>query len=126
MYGGFPLADGSVAVVAHEPGRTVVRRLVQGASQLLADLGPGAINVSVAPNGREIAYELSGRGIFVLDRPGASPRSLGQGTRPCFAPDGSSLLVNRGIETVALALDGSVTVVTGQKAGFAGAAGCLS
>jgi hypothetical protein len=125
-YAGFPLADGSVAVVVHEPGRTIVRRVAQGASQLLADLGPGAINVSVAPNGREIAYELSAGGIFVLDRPGASPRSLGAGSKPCFAPDGSSLIVSRGSGTAALALDGSVLAVTDRQAGLAGSVGCLS
>ena len=124
-YAGFPLADGSVAVVAHEPGRTVVRRVGQGAPQLLADLGPGAISVSVAPDGREIAYELAGRGIFLLDRPGAMPRSLGAGSKPCLAADGSSLLVSRGTGTAALALDGSVLAVTLRQAGRAGSAGGL-
>jgi len=124
-YAGFPLADGSVAVVAHEPGRTVVHRVAQGASQLLADLGPGAINVAVARDGRAIAYELFGRGIFLLDRPGASPRSLGAGSHPCFAADASSLLVRRGTGTAALALDGSVVAVTERQAGLAGSAGCL-
>jgi hypothetical protein len=125
VYAGFPLADGGVAVVAHEPGRTVVRRLAQGASQLLADLGPGAIHVAVAPDGRKILYEFSGRGIYLLDRPGASPRSLGAGSQPCFAADGSSLLVRRGTGTAALALDGSVVAVTQGQAGLAGSPGCL-
>lgn len=124
-YAGYPLVDGGVAVVSHEPGRTVVRRVAQGASRLLADLGPGAINVAVSPNGREIAYELSARGIVLLDRPGASPRSLGSGSRPCFAADGSSLLVRRGTGTAALALDGAVVAVTDRQAGLAGAVGCL-
>jgi hypothetical protein len=124
-YAGFPLVDGSVAVVAHEPGGTVVRRVALGASVLLADLGPGAISVSVAPNGREIAYEVAGRGIFLLDLPGATPRSLGAGSKPCLAADGSSLLVSRGAGTAALALDGSVIAVTDRQAGLAGSAGCL-
>lgn len=124
VYAGFPLADGGVALVAHEPGRTVVRRVTNGATQLLADLGSGAINVTVAPDGRAIAYELSGR-VIVLDRPGASPRSLGAGSKPCFAADGSSLLVRRGAGTAALALDGSLMVATERPAALAGSAGCL-
>jgi hypothetical protein len=124
-YAGFPLADGGVAVVAHELGRTLVRRVARGASQLLVDLGPGAVNVAVAPDGRGIAYEVAGRGIFLVDRPGASPRSLGAGSQPCFAADASLVLVRRGTGTVALALDGSVLVKTDREAGMAGSAGCL-
>nr|MDP9467377.1 hypothetical protein [Chloroflexota bacterium] len=124
-YAGFPLTDGRVAVVAHEAGRTVVRHVATGESQLLVDLGPGAINVVVSPNGREIAYEVAGRGIFLLDRPGATPRSLGAGSRPCFAADASSLLVKRGTGTAALALDGTVLARTDREAGLAGSAGCL-
>jgi len=123
-YGGFPLADGGVAVVSHEPGRTLVRRVVAGAFHLIAVLEPGAINVAVAQNGR-IAYELSGRGIFLLDRPGTSPRPLGAGSHPCFAADGSVVLVRRAAGTAALALEGSVLAVTQRQAGLAGAVGCL-
>jgi len=125
VYAGFLLADGSVATVAHEPGGTVVRRVVEARSQLLADLGPGPINVAVAPDGREIAYELAGRGTFVLDRPGASPRSLGIGSQPCFGSDSSSLLVRRGSGTATLSLDGSVLAVTDRPAGLPGVAGCV-
>jgi hypothetical protein len=125
VYAGYPLADGGVAVVAHEPGRTVVRKIGPSGSQLLADLGAGPINVAVAPDGRQIAYELSGRGIFLLDRPGASPRRLGAGSEPCFAADASSLLVRRGTGTAALSLEGSVLVVTVQPAGLPGSAGCV-
>lgn len=124
-YAAFPLADGGVAVVAHQPGRTVVRQIGHDGEQLLADLGPGAVNVAVAPDGRRIAFELAGRGIFVIDRPGASPRSLGVGSQPCFAADGSSLLLRRGSGSVALSLEGSVLAVTDRIAGFAGAVGCL-
>lgn len=123
-YAGYPLADGGVAVVAHEPGRTTVRRLAADASQLMANLEPGAINVVVASDGRRIAYEVAGV-VVLLDRPGVSPRLLGAGSHPCFAPDGSSLLTRRGSGTVALALDGSVLAVTQQQAGLAGSVGCL-
>lgn len=124
-YAGFPLADGGVAIVSHQPDGPAVRRVAAGASQLIANLESGAINVVVAPNGRRIAYELGARGVFLLDGPGSSSRALGSGSHPCFAPDASSLLVRRGSGSAALALDGSVLAVTQQPSGLAGAAGCL-
>jgi hypothetical protein len=124
-YAGYPLADGGVAVVSHEPGRTLVRRVTASASQLLAALEPEAINVTVAPDGRRMAYELGGRGIVLLERPGASPRYLGSGSHPCFAADASSLLVRRASGSALLALDGSVLIATERQAGIAGAVGCL-
>lgn len=125
VYAAFPMADGSVAVVAHEPGRTVVRTAGRNGSELLADLGPDAVNVAVAPDGKRIAYEVTGRGIYVIDGPGNGPRSLGTGSRPCFEAGASALLVRRGPGTVALALDGSVLAATDHAAGLAGAVGCL-
>ena len=125
-YAGYPLADGGVAVVSHEPGRTVVRRVAAGSSQLIAELEPGAINVVVASDGRRIAYELAGGRIVLVDDPGSRARDLGAGSHPCFAADTSSLLVRRAAGTVALALDGSVLAVTQRQAGLAGAVGCQS
>ncbi len=124
-YAAYPLVDGDVAVVSHASGRTLVRRVTADAALLLADLEPGAFNVVVAADGRHIAYELGGRGIELLDRPGANVRDLGPGSHPCFAADGTSLLVRRGLGTAALALDGSVLAVTQRQAGLAGAVGCL-
>lgn len=124
-YAGYPLADGGVAVVSHEPGGIAVHRGAADGSWLIADLEPGATNVVVAPDGRRIAYELAGRGIVLLDRPGASAQFLGSGSHPCFAADGSSVLVRRGTGTAALAPDGSVLATTQRRAGLAGAAGCL-
>lgn len=124
-YAGYPLTDGGVAVVTHGLGRTIVRRVAEGASGLIAELEPGAVNVAVASDGRRIAYELAGLGIVLLDHPAASARALGAGLHPCFAADASSLLVRRGTGTAALALDGSVLAVTQRQAGLAGAVGCL-
>ena len=124
-YAGFPLADGAVAVVSHQPDGPAVRRVAAGASQLIANLEPGAIDVVVAPDGRRIAYELGAGGVFLLDGLGSRSRSLGSGSHPCFAPDASSLLVRRGSGSAALALDGSVLAATQRPSGLAGAAGCL-
>ncbi|MEO8251151.1 MAG: hypothetical protein ABI978_00585 [Chloroflexota bacterium] len=124
VYGAFPLADGSVAVVAHESGRTVVRNVSTSGSRMVANLGSGAVNVAVAPDARHIAFERTG-GVFMVDGPGGAARSLGTGSAPCFAADGSWLLVRQGSRNVALALDGSVLAVTDLLAAPVGSAGCL-
>lgn len=124
VYAAFPLDDGDVAVVAHEVIGTLVDRVGTGGERRLADLGAGAVNVNVAGDGR-IVFEVAGEGIYLLDLPGSAPRALGGGTRPCFAPDGSSVLVLRGQERVALSLDGSPLAEVDGLAGFAGSAGCL-
>jgi hypothetical protein len=128
VYAAFPLDDGGVAFAVHEPGHTVVRRIRIGdtASELVADLGADAVNASVSGDGRTIAFEASGSGIFVIDRPGALPRRLGDGTSPCLATDGSALLVRRGVGTLVLALDGSTLAELDGAARFVGSEGCPS
>lgn len=125
VYAAFPLDDGDLAVVAHKAAGTVVGRVGGRGELRLADLGAGVVNVSVAGDGR-IAFEVAGEGIFLVDVPGSAPHGLGDGTRPCFAPDGSSILVLRGQERVALSLDGSPLAEADGLAGFAGSAGCVS
>ena len=123
VYAGFPLEGGGVAVVAHRPDGTVVTRVAAGATGLLATLGPGAVNVTVAPDGR-LAYEVAGQ-ILMVDGPGGTPRPLGSGTRPCLAPDGSHLLFRRGSQTIVIGPDQSTVFRTDEPAALAGAAGCL-
>jgi hypothetical protein len=125
VYGAFPLADGAVAIVAHERGTTVVHRLANGDDRLLADLGPGAINAAVAPDGRRVAFERDGEGVFLLDVAGSAPHHVGPGLRPCFGAGGSALLVRRGDASVVLAADGSVLTVASELSAFAGSVGCL-
>jgi hypothetical protein len=126
VYAAYPLGDGSLAIVAHEPGRTVVRQLAAGGEELVADLGLDAVNAAVAADGRHIAFELDGQGIFVVDAPGSAARHLGSGTRPCFAADATAILVRRGASSVVLALDGSVLASFDGEAAFAASAGCSS
>jgi hypothetical protein len=123
VYAAFPLDNGELAIAAHEPVGTAVHRLTGAGEQLLVDLGVDAVNVAVAGNGR-VAFERSGE-ILVIDAPGSAPRSIGAGSRPCFAPDGSSLLIRRGNRTLALDIAGSVVAASDEPAGFAGSAGCL-
>jgi hypothetical protein len=128
VYGAFVLTDGRIAVVGHRPGGTAVRRIdaTGGDSELFADLGAGAVNVSVSADGRAIAFEVAGSGIFFIEGPGAKPRRLGGGSAPCLAHDGSSLLVRRGERIVVLAPDGSTLETLEGAARFPGNAGCWS
>ena len=123
VYAAFPLDNGDLAIVAHEPDGTAVHRLTKTGEQLVVGLGLDAINVTVAGNGR-VAFERSGE-ILAIDAPGSPPRSIGLGQRPCFAPDGSSMLVRRGNRTLALDTAGSVLAMSDEPAGFAASAGCL-
>jgi hypothetical protein len=126
VYAAFPLADGSLALSAHEVGRTVVRRITGNRSDMVADLGPGAIDVSVAPDGRQIAFA-RGRDVMYLPASNGSARGLGTGSSPRFAPDGSALMIVDGGMTRVLALDGSELAEYDAQAGFAVcAAGCGS
>ena len=125
VYGAFPLDDGALAIVAHEGGSTVIRRLAGSEDRLLVDLGPGAINASVAPDGRRMVFEQDGAGIFLLDGPRAAPQRIGPGSRPCFAADGSVLLIRGADESVVLTPDGSRLTVASGLSAFAGSVGCL-
>ncbi|HET6380262.1 MAG TPA: hypothetical protein VFH63_04405 [candidate division Zixibacteria bacterium] len=124
VYGARSLDDGSLAVVVHQTGGgTLVRRLTASGASVLADLGVGAVNVSVAPDGRSLAFERAGE-VF-LTAPGmANLRRLGSGSAPQVAPDGRSVLVRTsegGLELIAV--DGGRTPIAGAAA-FAACGRC--
>ncbi|MGH2416697.1 MAG: hypothetical protein ACRDFY_00040 [Candidatus Limnocylindria bacterium] len=123
VYGSTLLADGSIAVVAHEPGGTVVRQLTSQGERLLADLGPGAINVAISPDGARIAWERHGDGVYLLDATKGRARRIGSGGGPRFSPDGRSLLVREGAGSALLGLDGSLLARLSGPADFAGCVG---
>jgi hypothetical protein len=125
VYGAFPLDGGDLAVVAHRPDGTVVERLTRDGSRPMAELGPEAVNVAVARDGR-IAFERAGEGISLVDAPGSAARDIGAGSRPCFGADGTALLVHRGGQSIVLGVDGSILASLGELAAFAGAQGCAS
>ena len=126
VYSVFPLADGSLAVAAHEVGRTVVRHVAGNRSDLVVDLGPGAVDVAVASDGQQIAFA-RGRDVIYLPMPGGPAGRLGGGSSPRFAPDGSALMILDGGTTRVLALDGSELAAYDAQAGFVACApGCGS
>jgi hypothetical protein len=109
VYSAHPLADGSLAVVAHPfGGATIVTRLtIDGATTRLAELGPAAIAVDVASDAG-IAFEVADDGVYILEPGGAKPRRLGSGRAPAFSPNGKELLVQRGGGAAVMDLAGSV------------------
>ncbi|HTE66999.1 MAG TPA: hypothetical protein VK736_12180, partial [Candidatus Binatia bacterium] len=123
VYGSTLLADGSIAVVAHQPGGTVVRQLTTLGERHLADLGAGAINVAISLDGTRIAWERHADGVYVLEPEKGGARRIAAGARPRFAPDGGSLLVDDGEGTLLLGLDGSRLARLSGSADFAACVG---
>ena len=120
VYGSTLLADGTIAVVAHQPGGgTIVRQLTTIGERQLADLGAGAINVAISPDGTRIAWERHADGVYLFDPNEGGARRIASGARPRFAPDGRSLLVEEGDGTALLALDGSPLARFSGSADFA-------
>ncbi len=117
VYAAFPMADGGIAIAAHVNGSTVVRAIRDDRDELIADLGPGATEVTVAPNGW-IAFVRQGSGVFLLDRPGVAARLLVAGSDPVLGPSGSRLIVHQDGSTVVVAADGTVVSRFPGKAAF--------
>lgn len=120
VYASNLMADGSIAVVAHEPAGTVVNLVTAAGTARLADLGPGAIHVSLSADGGRIAWERSGDGVYLLESPWGHARRISAGSRPRLAADGNRLLVLDGNGTVLLGLDGSLLARFSGRAAFTG------
>lgn len=127
VYGVQPLTDGSLAVTAHRPAGTLVISVPpNGATQTMADLGPDAVNVSVAPTGAAIAWERRGE-VFLRGLPAGQPQRFTAGRRPRFAPDGQALLVDAPTGTVLMDLRARTIATFTTQVAFDGcAAGCES
>jgi hypothetical protein len=109
VYSAHPLADGTIAIVAHPFGgaTTVTQLTTDGASRRLAELGPAAVAVDVAVDAG-IAFEVTGDGVYLLEPGGAKAHRLGSGRAPAFSPNGKELLVRRGGGAAVVDLAGSV------------------
>jgi hypothetical protein len=124
VYGASPLADGSLAVIAHRPAGTAVLRLDQGAAVLHADLGPDAVNVSLSADGSVIAWESAGQA-FARGRAG-EVLEIGPGSRPQLTSDGSGILLERDGGSVLVDLDGRVLASLPAAAVIGCGGGCES
>ncbi len=98
VYDAQRLADGSLAVVAHRPAGTVVRRIVGGEETAHLDLGPDAVNVSISADGAVVAWETEGEAFVQVA--GQERRGLGAGSNPRVSPDGRGILLGRDGGTV--------------------------
>ena len=127
VYGAQPLDDGSVAVTVHQPSGTVlVRAGANGERQLMANLGLDAVNVTVAPNGTAVAWERAGD-VYAQELPAGQPKLFARGTRPRFAPDGRTVLVEIPAGTALLDLRAqTIATFTAQVAFGACGEGCGS
>lgn len=126
VYAIFSLSDGSRALVVHERGQTVVKRLSATASSVVAELGPDATGVTISADGSRIAFQRGQAGVFLIERPGAPPRWVSDGSHPALSPDGGLLLVRRGASTALLSADGSLVAEYDGAAAFLGCSGeCL-
>jgi hypothetical protein len=127
VYGVQPLTDGTLAVIAHRPAGTLVIRVpADGAPRPMADLGPDAVNVSVASTGAAIAWERAGE-VFLRALPAGQPQRLTPGGRPRFAPDGQALLVDVPTGTVLMDLGARTIATFSTQVAFDGCpAGCAS
>ncbi len=119
VYAIFPLTDGARALVVHEAGGTVVKRLSGADSSLVADLGPDATGVTMSGDGTRIAFR-RGDGIFLIDRFGAPPRLVGDGADPRLSPIGDLLLVRRDKSTALISTDGALLAEYDSAATFIG------
>lgn len=126
IYAATLLDDGSVAVVAHVPNGSTIRRMTDGSVTDLAKLEPGAIHVAVSGDGGQIAWEVAADGVYLQTQHRTVER-LGQGSWPRFAPDGRAILVDRdsGPALIDLATR-RVEALSAQAAAFLACAGCRS
>lgn len=118
VYGAQRLADGSLAVVAHQASGTQVWRLASGARQQMADLGQDAVNVTVATAGDAVAWEREGE-VYLRTLPAGKPTRLASGARPRFAADGRSVLVELPGGSALIGLDGRTIATFASQAAFA-------
>ena len=122
VYGMQPLADGSLAVIAHRPSGTVVVRQAGGRAALLADLGADAVNVAVPRSGAAVAWERAGE-IFLQDLPAGRAQRIAAGTNPRFSDDGQALLIDLPAGTQLIEPDGTLIAAFSTQLGFAACAG---
>jgi len=97
---------GTIVFSANPEGKLVaqlfsVRPSGDGLRQITAGANP-AIDPAFSPNGKRIAFERAGVGIFTIDRDGGGLRRLTNGARdayPAWSPDGKQLAFVRPVGT---------------------------
>lgn len=118
VYGAQLMPDGSLAYAAHRESRLVMMRIVGGNAQQLADLGQDAVHAQLSPQADAIAFERAGDA-FVLPLGGGDATFLAHGSRPQFAPDGRTLLVEQAQGAILYGRGGGALGALASQAGFA-------
>lgn len=57
--------------------------------------GQGVINPALSPDEKQIAFQIAGKGIFVINTDGTALKRICAGARPAWMPDGKALVVTR-------------------------------
>ncbi len=57
--------------------------------------GCGIINPALSPDGQRIAFQIAGKGLFVINTDGSGLKYLGAGNRPSWLPDSKNVMVTR-------------------------------
>ncbi len=121
VYGAQPMADGSLAAVAHRPTGTVVLRLAGGRASVMADLGADAVNVAVDRSAAAVAWEQGGT-VFLRRLPDGRAERIAAGTHPRFSADGRALLVELPTGTQLIEPDGDLIATFTTQLAFAACA----
>jgi hypothetical protein len=119
VYGAQPMADGSLAAVAHRPTGTVVLHLAGGRATVLADLGADAVNVAVDRSAAAVAWEQAGN-VYLRRLPAGRAQRIAAGTHPRFSADGQALLVELPTGTQLVEPDGELIATFSTQLDFAG------
>lgn len=59
---------------------------------LAAYAGRTVVNPALSPDGKQIAFQIVGKGMFVINADGTNLRSLGAGSHPAWMPDNKTLV----------------------------------
>ena len=121
VYGAQPMADGSLAAVAHRPTGTVVLRLAGDRASVMADLGADAVNVAVERSAAAVAWEQGGT-VFLRRLPDGRAERIAAGTHPRFSADGRALLVDVPTGTRLIEPDGDLIATFTTQLAFAACA----
>jgi hypothetical protein len=121
VYGVQPLADGSLAVIAHRPTGAVVLQLGGGTATVIADLGADAVNATVDRSATAVAWERAGS-VFHQRLPDGRAQRIAAGTHPRFSADGQALVVELPSGTQLIEPDGDLIATFSTQLDFAACA----
>lgn len=89
-----PVEKAEISVIFPVEGKLLKASLAKSETEVLADFGSNIIfNLACSPDSKNFAFQVAGRGLFVIKSDGSGLKNLGWGERPCWTPDGKYLVV---------------------------------